>query len=206
MFGIERYIEWALNGPTSFDKMISNNIDRDGLYYETTTGYTDVVRTLYLQIAEMFYSLRTPKYPQGINYYDDPRFQALYVDSRERLFVAGRLPLYGDSSVDSGGPGKVMSDPLPEPPQFAVRQAVIRRIACGFGPSSTMRRIECLSSPTTTLGGFSTLMKCPTEIPRWSGEWPATEVLGGNGHSPVEIGDDRGVFCAMEPRCNHCQR
>ncbi|NLN18315.1 MAG: hypothetical protein GX162_03430 [Firmicutes bacterium] len=206
MFGIERYIEWALNGPTSFDKMISNNIDRDGLYYETTTGYTDVVRTLYLQIAEMFYSLRTPKYPQGINYYDDPRFQALYVDSRERLFVAGRLPLYGDSSVDSGGPGKVMSDrALPELLQFAVRSS---------DPQDRLRFWALINDATNRMPifaynntwGLFNVDEVPTDIPEVVWEWPATEVLGGNGIALLRSGDDRGVFMRYGATLNHGQR
>lgn len=206
MFGIEPYVEWALNGPTSFDKMISNNIDRDGLYYETTTGYTDVVRTLYLQLAEMFYNLRTPKYPEGINYYDDPRFQALYVDSRERLFVAGRLPLYGDSSVDSGGQGKVMSDrALPELLQFAVRSS---------DPQDRLRFWSLINEATNRMPifaynnqwGLFNVDEVPDEIPEVVRERPATDVLGGNGIGLLRSGEDRGVFMRYGATLNHGQR
>ncbi len=100
LLGIDAYVDWAVNGPTSFAVMLSNNINRNGLYFETTSDYTESVRTIYMEIAEMFYKLRTPRFPKGVNMFDNPRFAALYKDSRELMFIAGRVPSYGDSGAD----------------------------------------------------------------------------------------------------------
>jgi hypothetical protein len=206
LLGIPRYVEWAISGPTSLSKMISNNIDRDGLYYETTSGYTDVVRTLYMQIADMLYNLRTPEYPEGVNYYDDPRFRALYVDSRERLFVAGRIPSYGDSSVDSGGPGNVMSArALPELLQFALRSS---------DPDARLYYWSLIGESTNRMPIFSynnvwglfNVDEVPESIPEVVRDMPATEVLGGNGIALLRSGDDRGVLMRYGATLSHGQR
>ncbi len=100
LLGIDEYIDWVVNGPTSIGNMIVNNIDRDGNYFETSPSYADHTRRLYLDIAEALYHLRTPRYPEGINLYDDPRFARFYIGIKEKNSIAGRVALYGDAGPD----------------------------------------------------------------------------------------------------------
>lgn len=101
LLGIDEYVDWALNGPTSMRNMVSNNIDRDGNYYETSASYGEYTTGLYLEIAEILYNLRTPDYPEGINLYKDPQFERMYVGAKQKNSIAGRLPAYGDSGPDT---------------------------------------------------------------------------------------------------------
>ncbi|WP_010268314.1 Ig-like domain-containing protein [Paenibacillus senegalensis] len=101
LLGIESYVNWAWDGPTSIQKMMSNNIDRDGNYFETAASYSQAAQDIYIKMAEMLYYVRTPSLPNGVRLYDDPRFEKFYVDYWERNSIAGRLALYGDSNVDN---------------------------------------------------------------------------------------------------------
>lgn len=101
LLGIEAYIDWTWNGPTSVLNMIANNIDRDGNYYETAASYSQAAQEIYLQLAEILVHLRTTDYPEGIDLYQNPQFEKFYIGFHERNSIAGRLALYGDSLVDS---------------------------------------------------------------------------------------------------------
>ncbi|WP_010276239.1 heparinase II/III family protein [Paenibacillus senegalensis] len=100
LLGIDRYVDWAVNGPTNLRFMISNNIDRDGNYFETSESYSRVSQEIYLHMAEALYHVRTPQFAEGINFYQDERFVRFYVGNRRKNMLAGRIPSYGDSFVD----------------------------------------------------------------------------------------------------------
>lgn len=101
LLGIDEYVDWAISGPTSMRNMVSNNIDRDGNYYETSASYGEYTTGLYLEIAEILYNLRTADYPEGVNLYKDPQFELMYIGAKQKNTIAGRVPAYGDTSADT---------------------------------------------------------------------------------------------------------
>jgi len=98
--GIPWYIDWAYDGPYGILSFVRNNVDRDGKYFETSTGYSDHTNSLYLTFAEPLLNWRSEKYPQGINLHDDPQFQSFYVLPQLSFNCAGKEPRFGDSSPD----------------------------------------------------------------------------------------------------------
>jgi hypothetical protein len=207
LLGIDRYVEWAVNGPTSLQTMISNNLDRDGLYYETTAGYTNVVRNLYLQIADMMYNLRTEKYPQGINYYDDERFAALYADSRERLFVAGRSPSYGDTDPDRV---TTVGRPMDETAARQLLQFALR----ATDPEAKARYWELVAEGTRGYPimsaqnewGLFNVKDMPLALKAPERTMATTEVLGGKGITLLRSGEDRGAMMRYGTTLAHGQK
>lgn len=101
LFGIEAYVQWAINGPTNIHFMISNNLDRDGNYYETSLTYGLHTQDIYLNTAEMLFHVRTPLVSEGVNLFANERFVRFYVDHRRKNMIAGRIPSYGDSFTDN---------------------------------------------------------------------------------------------------------
>ena len=87
------YAEFFLDGQVSLSNFLSNTIFRDGTYYETSSFYS----ASYLAPAELAYFLETDTYPNGRNFYANPRFIDLNVSAPKRQSVAGREPYYGDT-------------------------------------------------------------------------------------------------------------
>lgn len=98
--GIPDYVDWALHGRSSVRRMLDNAVDWDGNYYETSLSYSLHTQSIYLQVAEMLYDYRDAAHPDGINLYDDPKFRPFCTEFKRRNAMAGRLPQYGDTSVD----------------------------------------------------------------------------------------------------------
>jgi hypothetical protein len=96
--GIPQYIKWGCDGPYGLRAMIANNVDRDGQYYETSAGYSDHARGLYMDMAEILQRYRDADHPNGINFCSDPAFVALNLLPRTRLSVAGLEPNLGDDA------------------------------------------------------------------------------------------------------------
>ncbi len=94
--GIPQYVAWGVDGPYSIRAMIANNIDRDGQYYETSAGYSDRARSLYMNMAEMLEHYRDAAYPDGIRLIDDPVFVSFNLIPRARLRAATHTPNLGD--------------------------------------------------------------------------------------------------------------
>lgn len=99
--GIPEYTEWALEGRSSIRNMLANAVDYDGNYYETSLMYSLHTQSIYVQFAEMLYHFRSSGHPEGINLYDDPKFRAFYTEFKKKNSIAGRLPQYGDTSIDN---------------------------------------------------------------------------------------------------------
>ncbi|WP_179215979.1 heparinase II/III family protein [Paenibacillus sp. MY03] len=112
LLGIETYASWMLDGPTSIRYMLANNVDRDGNYFETSALYGRWTQGLYMHAADMLYELRIPKYPNGVNLFDDARFARCYVGLADKNAIAGRAPAYGDSPVDDRIESGLGFDPL----------------------------------------------------------------------------------------------
>ena len=98
LLDIPEYIDAAVNGPFSINVMLSNNLDRDGRYYETAPLYAAHSRQLYLTFADPLFNLRSAEYPEGINLYDDPRLQTTMTLPELQFELAGRRPNFGDSA------------------------------------------------------------------------------------------------------------
>jgi hypothetical protein len=94
--GIPWYVHWAYDGPYGILSLVRNNIDRDGRYFETSTGYADHTRGLYLTFAEPLLNYRSEEYPEGINLYDDDQFQSFCVLPQLSAYCAGKTPRFGD--------------------------------------------------------------------------------------------------------------
>lgn len=97
---IPEFVRNAVESTFSIHTMLSNNIDRDGRYYETAILYALHARNLYLTFADPLYNLRNAEYPQGINLYDDPRMQSTLFLPESVLDVCGRTPNFGDTAPD----------------------------------------------------------------------------------------------------------
>lgn len=98
VLGIPELIDYALNSAHGIRTMIANNIGRDGQYYETSASYGDHTRELYLGFAEPLYNYRSPKYPQGLNLYDDPQFASFFLLPQMAWFCEGHKVPMGDAS------------------------------------------------------------------------------------------------------------
>ncbi|HOZ49704.1 MAG TPA: discoidin domain-containing protein [Candidatus Hydrogenedentes bacterium] len=96
------YVLNAVEGPFSIHTMLANNTDRDGRYYETSISYALHARNLYLTFAMPLRNLRSAEYPNGINLYDDARFQSCMLLPDLQSQLAGRMPNFGDMAPDTG--------------------------------------------------------------------------------------------------------
>lgn len=97
---IPEYIDYALNGPYCIFNFLSNNLDRDGQYYETSAGYSGHALNLYVDMAEMLINYRSEKHPNGINLYEHPKLSRAIVYSHLDILCAGHSPRYGDWAPD----------------------------------------------------------------------------------------------------------
>ena len=100
LMDIPEYVRIAVEGPFSIHTMLSNNIDRDGRYYETALGYAIHARNLYLTFADPLFNLKSEAFPEGINLYDDPSFEACLLLPDLQVQLAGRQPNFGDAGPD----------------------------------------------------------------------------------------------------------
>lgn len=101
LFDIPEYIQTAVNGAYSINTLIANNIDRDGVYYETTLGYGRHARELYLTVSEMLRNYRGQVLPEGINLYNNDKFASLYEIPELKFLCAGHIPNFGDTDADT---------------------------------------------------------------------------------------------------------
>ena len=98
---IPEYVRWAVDGPYGIRNMLDNNIDRDGLYFETSSLYASHSRGLYLTFSEPLLNYRAPAYPNGVDLYKDTKFRNLLTLSDLALNLSGHTPPYGDSGPDT---------------------------------------------------------------------------------------------------------
>ncbi|MHB8997473.1 MAG: discoidin domain-containing protein [Armatimonadota bacterium] len=114
LLGIDKYVQWAYDGPYGILALTHNNVCRDGRYYETSVMYSDHSRELYLTFADPLYNYRSEQYPNGINVYDDNVFRSFYTLPASATSALGHCPRYGDSGPDvvRVQPPKRPADPL----------------------------------------------------------------------------------------------
>lgn len=102
LLGIESYVRWAYDGPYGILALVDNNVCRDGRYFETSVMYADHSRELYLTFGEPLFNYRSASFPNGINVYDNPKFQSFYVVPALSIAMLGHSPRFGDSGPDVG--------------------------------------------------------------------------------------------------------
>ncbi len=100
MLGVKEWVDCGVTGPYRLESFLDNCLDRDGHYYETSVGYTEHALYLYVDMAEMLYHMRTPEYPDGIDFYEHPRFQQALVQAGIDWNVFGHYPRFGDWAPD----------------------------------------------------------------------------------------------------------
>ena len=101
LLGIPEYVQHAVESPFSIYAMLANNCDRDGRYYETALGYALHARNLYLTFVEPLKHWRSPRYPEGVDLFADPRMRSFYHLPALVMQVAGHSPNFGDAGPDS---------------------------------------------------------------------------------------------------------
>lgn len=114
VLGIPEYVEWPVDGTYGIRTMLANNVDRDGRYFETSVGYGLHTRNLYLTFAEPLLNYRGSLYPNGLNLYDDPRFEAFYLLPQMAFICLGHSAPFGDQA-----PAKDRRSPPYNPPAIA---------------------------------------------------------------------------------------
>lgn len=98
LLGIPEYVDWATEGPYGIKNLLANNADRDGQYFETSPSYGLHTRNLYLTFSEPLYNYRGKDFPEGLNLYDDPKFQSFLLLPQSAYICLGHLAAFGDNS------------------------------------------------------------------------------------------------------------
>jgi hypothetical protein len=115
LLGVREFAEPMLNGPTSFFKMLANNIGPDGYYVESAAMYSNWTGGLYLTAAELMHSMRRMGWKNVPDPYQNPDLVRFLTHPFDRAEVGGHVPMLGDS-----GPDAAVVDPLrryPDPPR-----------------------------------------------------------------------------------------
>ncbi|HHW10465.1 MAG TPA: hypothetical protein GXX29_10860 [Firmicutes bacterium] len=126
--------DWIRWGAEELNYFLTNTINRDGMYYETSLSYSEFARSVFLDMIEMAYNYdpqnyatapRTDQYPSRrdfpyeLNYYDHPHIRHFVFGYREKLDAGGHLPAYGNS-------GMPLHQAVPGTVNLATWQAVLR--------------------------------------------------------------------------------
>lgn len=98
VLGIPEYITWPVEGTYGIRTMLANNVDRDGRYFETASGYALHTRNLYLTFAEPLFNYRGSVFPNGLNLYDDPKFQSFCLLPQMATVCLGHEAPFGDAA------------------------------------------------------------------------------------------------------------
>jgi len=100
------YIRWGLDAISYY---ISNTIDRDGQYYETSAGYSEFGTSVIFDMAQVAanYSPRhysnperfpNPKdYPYNLNFFDNPKLATACLRAAVDIDCAGHVPGFGNA-------------------------------------------------------------------------------------------------------------
>lgn len=103
LYGNADYIRW---GQQCLDALLENTVDRDGMYYETSMGYTMFTRSVFVEMADMLTNYSPDKYkdfkgdfPPARNFFDHLKLQKLMVDNFD-VDIMGRRVSFGNSHGD----------------------------------------------------------------------------------------------------------
>lgn len=98
VLGIPEYVKWPVDGTYGIRAMLANNVDRDGRYFETASGYALHTRGLYLTFSEPLLNYRGSVFPNGLNLYDDPKFESFFVLPQMATVCLGHDAAFGDAA------------------------------------------------------------------------------------------------------------
>ena len=87
--------------------ILDNNIDRSGLYYETSPLYAQHTRELLISMAEIFEAARKRGWKDVDSIYANPAMNLFLTDSFNKLEIGGHIPVLGDD-----GPDEFVHDPM----------------------------------------------------------------------------------------------
>ncbi len=220
MLGVELWLDREIEGPGPIGDYFENAIDRDGNYFETAELFShgtkpifEGIRDIYLGHLEMLYHLRSAKYPQGVNYWEEPRIERFYLNARERSKVAGRIPTYGDSQPDLqviGDPEAFDREAFDHAMYLYARTTdadkrrryaeELVRISSPLAPVERLHSFWQLANLTTTEG----LEQAAGE--RMEQAYRASSFQGGKGLIMLRAANPRqGVYYRFGPTLNHGQ-
>ena len=100
LLGVRELAEPMLKGPLSLDAMLAINIDRNGLYYEGSSGYATGTRQWYITMAELVEAARRIGWSDVPSAYANPAMQSFLTEPFNRQEVGGHMPALGDAWPD----------------------------------------------------------------------------------------------------------
>ncbi|PKO18148.1 hypothetical protein CVU37_07465 [candidate division BRC1 bacterium HGW-BRC1-1] len=218
LFGNADYIRWGI---ASLDALLENTVDRDGMYYETSMGYTIFTRSVFLDMAEMLANYRPEKYagypgdfPPARNFMDHPKLQKLIVDNTDMNFTGRRVSL-GNSHGDNA----IITKPAAS---FNITQFLeIARLGFYTTDKALKKRTDAMlqagadpAPPKAPVAPWWWLMKNPNPIPKKTGNPDEFNMFGDGrffstkGMAGFQFGDwpdKRGIIVRGGPNLPHAQ-
>lgn len=94
-------------GRAGMPAMLDNNIDRSGLYYETSPMYADHTRGLFISMADIFDAARNLHWKDVESVYAHPAMRLFLTETFDKQEVGGHVPVLGDD-----GPDVFVNDPI----------------------------------------------------------------------------------------------
>ncbi|HWL53770.1 MAG TPA: heparinase II/III family protein [Chthoniobacteraceae bacterium] len=223
LLGIPAWIEDAAHGANGLWTAVTNTLDPQGRYYETSSSYSghtsDLMMTSALLLAGVNRGLPKPL-PLP---FDDGRFAAFCLGDIAKIEVAGRAPNYGD-----GGPDRAVIESAHWFDPIAWRNAVVFaqyakdpaisgravRLLDGLRKGLDEERAERLEGYAGT-SGLRLLFEGEKNVPssRDDGSTAGTRhtLLSDAGlvllrsQNGATAADERGVFLRLGPTRNHGQ-
>lgn len=98
--GLPSYLEHATYGTNSIVAAISNAIDPQGRYFETSSNYSAHTTDLLVTTAHLLTGIQRGLSEFPLSLFDDERLATFCLEDFSKLQIAGRLPLYGDAGPD----------------------------------------------------------------------------------------------------------
>jgi hypothetical protein len=115
LLGVPDFARPMIDGPTSFEHMLANNIGPGGFYVESSTMYANWTRQLYVHSAELLTAMRRLGWKNVPDPHANPALVRFLGPEFNRLELSGHVPMTGDA-----GPDRAVVDPMrrfPSPPR-----------------------------------------------------------------------------------------
>ncbi len=107
LLGQQVFSDPLLHGISGMHAMLDNNIDRSGLYYETSPLYAEHTRELFISMAELFEAAKNLQWKDVKSAYANPAMRLFLTETFDRQEVGGHIPVLGDD-----GPDAFANDPM----------------------------------------------------------------------------------------------
>lgn len=100
LLNIPAFVEPLISPEKGLSVMLDNNIDRDGLYWESAPGYEEFTRRLYLSMAELVEAMVwNENFGDVQSIYHHPKMIEFLTEPFNRREVGGQTPHTGDTAV-----------------------------------------------------------------------------------------------------------